>query len=139
VYEPTNACPVMTRYNVQTVKRENLACCPTRNVGCDIPSGGLVSAVLYAREERGSCNTRGFGVTVREVLRTLREDLRMPFPRWELSKLSAEERAGINAAFRERCKSQKSMPDDKSSMTTQGHGHWDIHVCVRGRPHGSGR
>src|SRR5882762_1942925 len=56
-----------------------------------------------------SSDTRGFGVTVQEVLRTLREDLRMPFPRRELSKLGAEERAGSNAAFRERCKSEEEL------------------------------
>jgi hypothetical protein len=55
VYEPVNACPVMTRYSVQRVKRENLtASCLARNVGCSLPSGGLVSAILYAREERGA-------------------------------------------------------------------------------------
>jgi hypothetical protein len=52
VYDPMKACPVMTRYSVQRVKREDLtASCPTRNVGCSLPSGSLVSAVLYAREE----------------------------------------------------------------------------------------
>jgi hypothetical protein len=33
----------------------------------------------------------------------------MPFPRRELSKLDADERAGINAAFRERCKSEEEL------------------------------
>lgn len=56
-----------------------------------------------------SSETQGIGVTVQEVLRTLREDLRMAFPRRELSKLGAEERAGINAAFRERCKSEEEL------------------------------
>jgi hypothetical protein len=56
-----------------------------------------------------SSDTQGVGVTVQEVLRTLREDLRMAFPRRELSKLGAEERAGINAAFRERCKSEEEL------------------------------
>jgi len=49
------------------------------------------------------------GVTVQEVLRTLREDLRMPFPRRELSKLDVEERTGINTAFRDRCKSEEEL------------------------------
>jgi hypothetical protein len=56
-----------------------------------------------------SSDTQSVGITVQEVLRTLREDLRMPFPRRELSKLGAEERAGINAAFRERCKSEEEL------------------------------
>ncbi len=56
-----------------------------------------------------SSDTRGVGVTVQEVLRTLHEDLRVPFPRRELSKLGAEERAGINAAFRERCRSEEEL------------------------------
>ena len=51
-----------------------------------------------------SSDTQGVGVTVQKVLRTLREDLRMAFPIRKLSKLGVEERAGINAAFRERCR-----------------------------------
>ena len=55
----TAACmslwPVMIRYIVLRVRRENLAdSCLAKNVGCALPSGGLVSAVLYAREERGA-------------------------------------------------------------------------------------
>jgi hypothetical protein len=56
-----------------------------------------------------SSNDQSVGVTVQEVLQTIREDLRMPFPRRELSKLGAEERGGINAAFRERCKSEEEL------------------------------
>jgi len=57
-----------------------------------------------------SSDARGVvGVTVQEVLRALHEDLRMPFPRRELSKLGADERGGINAAFRERCKSEEEL------------------------------
>jgi hypothetical protein len=56
-----------------------------------------------------SSDTQSVGVTVQEVLRTLREDLIMPFPRRELSKLGVEERAGINAAFTERCKSEEEL------------------------------
>ena len=33
----------------------------------------------------------------------------LPFPRHELSKLGVKERAGINAAFRERCKSEEGL------------------------------
>ena len=46
-------------------------------------------------------------VTVQDVLRTIHEHLSIPFSRRELSKLGVEERAGINAAFRERCKSEE--------------------------------
>jgi hypothetical protein len=56
-----------------------------------------------------SGDTQSVGVIVQEVLRTLREDLRTPFLRHELSKLGAEERAGINAAFRERCKIEEEF------------------------------
>src|SRR5260370_7703601 len=39
---------------VQRVRRENLAdSCLVRYVGCDLPSGGWVGAVLYASEVRG--------------------------------------------------------------------------------------
>jgi hypothetical protein len=48
-------------------------------------------------------------VTVQDVLRTIHEDLRIPFSRRELSKLGVEERTGINAAFRERCKSEEEL------------------------------
>jgi hypothetical protein len=56
-----------------------------------------------------SSDTQGVGVTVQDVLRTLLEDLGMKFSRRELSKLGAEERAGMNAAFRERCKSEEEL------------------------------
>ena len=49
------------------------------------------------------------GVTVQDVLRTLHEDLKMPFPRRELSKLADEDRGRINSAFRERCKSEEEL------------------------------
>ena len=48
-----------------------------------------------------SSDTRGVGVTVQEVLRSIHEGLKMPFPRRELRKLGAEERTMINAAFGE--------------------------------------
>ena len=59
--------------------------------------------------EASSDNRDVVGVTVQDVLRTLDEDLRMPFPRRELSKVAAEERSMINAAFRERCKSEEEL------------------------------
>ncbi len=56
-----------------------------------------------------SSDTRGVGVTVQEVLRMLHEDLWVPFPRRELHKSGAEERAGIDAAFRKRCRSEEEL------------------------------
>lgn len=46
-----------------------------------------------------SIDSQGIGVTVQDVLRTIHEDMRMPFPRRELSRLVVKERAGINAMF----------------------------------------
>jgi hypothetical protein len=56
-----------------------------------------------------SGDTQGAVVTVQDVLRTIHEDLRMPFPTRELSKLGAEERTAIRAAFKERCKSEEEL------------------------------
>ena len=53
-----------------------------------------------------SGDSQDAGVTVYDVLRTIREDLRIPFSKHELNKFGVEERAGINAAFRERCNSE---------------------------------
>lgn len=47
-----NVCPMIIQYKVQSVRWENLTVpCLTRNMGCTLPSGDLVSAVLYAREK----------------------------------------------------------------------------------------
>jgi len=54
-------------------------------------------------------DSRGTGVTVQDVLRTIHEDLRLPFPRRESIKLGVEEPAGIIAAFKERCKSEEEL------------------------------
>ncbi len=62
----------------------------------------------YIITAEASSGTRVVGVTVQEVLRTLHEDMRMPFPRRELGKVGAE-RAGINTGFRERCKSEEEL------------------------------
>jgi hypothetical protein len=56
-----------------------------------------------------SGDSQSTGVTVQDVLRTIHEDLRMSFPRRTLSKLGAEERAEINASFRERCKGEEEL------------------------------
>jgi hypothetical protein len=54
-----------------------------------------------------SVDSRGIGVTVQDVLRTIHENMRMPFPGRELSELGVEERAGINAT--ETCKSEEEL------------------------------
>jgi len=56
-----------------------------------------------------SSDSRSVGVTVQDVLRTIHEDLRAPFPRRELSKLGVEERARRNFAFRERCGTEEEL------------------------------
>ena len=57
-----------------------------------------------------SSDARGVvGVTVEEVLRALHEDLQMISSRRELIKLGADERVGINAAYRDRCKSEEEL------------------------------
>ena len=49
-------------------------------------------------------NPRGASVT---VLRTIREDLRIPFSNCELSKLGVEDPTGINTAFGAKCKREE--------------------------------
>ena len=49
------------------------------------------------------------GVTVQNVLRTMHEDLRMRIPPREFYKLSAEERAAIDAGFGERYTSEEEL------------------------------
>lgn len=76
----------------------------------------VLSLKLESRQEypqiisiEASGDSQGAGVTVQDVLRTIHEDLRMPFPRRELCKLGCEERVGIEAAFRERCKTEEEL------------------------------
>ena len=59
--------------------------------------------------EASNDNRDVVGVTVQEVLRALHEELRMPFTRRELSRAAADDRDRINAAFRERCKSDEEL------------------------------
>ena len=58
---------------------------------------------------KASSDSGNVGVTVQDVLRTMHEDLRMPIPTHELSKLSVEEWAAIDAAFGERCTSEEEL------------------------------
>ncbi|KAF8493499.1 hypothetical protein F5888DRAFT_1724649 [Russula emetica] len=53
-----------------------------------------------------SVDSRG---TAQDVLQTIHEDFRIPFPGRELSELGVEERAGINATFGETCKSEEDL------------------------------
>ena len=59
--------------------------------------------------EASNDNRDVVGVTVKEVLRALHEDLRMPLTKRVLNSLSPEERDRINAAFGERCKSDGDL------------------------------
>jgi hypothetical protein len=83
-----------------------------------------------------SDDSRSTGVTVQDVLRTIHEDLRMPFPRRELSKLGADERAGINAAFRERCKSEEELSKGPRRFDRLG-GRDRLQILPRLSPDGS--
>lgn len=56
-----------------------------------------------------SNDSPGVGVTVHDVLRAIHEDMKKPSPRRAWSKLSHEERAVINASFKERCKSEEQL------------------------------
>ena len=69
-----------------------------------------------------SGDSQGNGVTIQAVLRTRHKDLalRMPSPRSVLSKLGAEERAGINAAFEEKVKSKEELSKDPRSIDGLG-------------------
>jgi len=48
-------------------------------------------------------------VTVQDVLRTIHEDLRKPSPRPAWDKLNDDERAEINASFKERCRTEEEL------------------------------
>jgi hypothetical protein len=111
--------PVLTKYNLKLQMNDssdhdyNI---PKEDINSPAVYPPMLSLKLESHQgypqiitAEASGDTRGFGVTVQEVLQTLREDLRTPFPRRESNKLGAEERAGINAAFRERCKSEDDL------------------------------
>ena len=49
------------------------------------------------------------GVTVQDVLRAIHEDVRTPSRRYEWAKLSADERTQVDAAFRERCRTEEEL------------------------------
>lgn len=49
------------------------------------------------------------GITVQDVLKTINEDLRKPSRRREWIKLNGEERAAVDGAFRERCRTEEEL------------------------------
>jgi hypothetical protein len=58
---------------------------------------------------QASSDSPGIGVTVQDVLRTIHEDVRTLSRRREWTKLSAEERAQVDTAFRERCRTEEEL------------------------------
>jgi hypothetical protein len=49
------------------------------------------------------------GTTVQDVLRAINEDVKRPTCKCEWTELRAEERAGIETKFRERCKTEEEL------------------------------
>jgi len=58
---------------------------------------------------QASSDSPSIGVTVQDVLRTIQEDVRMLSRRREWTKLSAEERAQVDTAFRDRCRTEEEL------------------------------
>ena len=58
---------------------------------------------------RACSDSPSVGVTVQDVLRTIHEDVRTLSRRREWTKLSAEERAQVDATFRKRCGSDEDL------------------------------
>ena len=56
-----------------------------------------------------SGESQGDGITVRDVLTTIREDARKISRRREWTKLNPEERIAVDAAFRERCTTEEEL------------------------------
>jgi len=56
-----------------------------------------------------SGDSQSVGITVRDVLRTINEDARKISRRREWTKLNAEERIAVDAAFRERCTTEEEL------------------------------
>ena len=69
-----------------------------------------------------SVDNLSIGITVRDVLKTINEDARKISRRCEWTKLNAEERIAVDAAFRERCTTEEEL----------SHGPCRID-CLRGR------
>ena len=58
---------------------------------------------------QASGDAPNIGVTVQDVLRTIHEDLRRPSPRSTWDELNDDERAEINASFKERCRTKEEL------------------------------
>lgn len=56
-----------------------------------------------------SADPQSVGITVRDVLKTINEDARKISRRREWTKLNAEERIAVDAAFRERCTTEEEL------------------------------
>ena len=54
-------------------------------------------------------DTPGSCITVRDVLRTIHEDIRTPSRRYVWTRLSAQERVAVDYAFRTRCETRKEL------------------------------
>ncbi|KAF8479945.1 hypothetical protein F5888DRAFT_902467 [Russula emetica] len=77
-----------------------------------------------------SVDSRGIGVTVQDVLRTIHEDMR-------ISELGAEECAGINTAFGETCKSEEELSKGPRSRIDHLGGRDKIQILLKFAPDGS--
>jgi hypothetical protein len=109
--------PALTKYNLKLEMSESV----DHDYGLpkeDITSSAVYPPVLSLKLEShqgypqvisigASGDSRSAGVTVQDVLRTIHESLRTPFPTRELGKLGVEEGAAIRAAFKKRCKNEE--------------------------------
>jgi hypothetical protein len=111
--------PVLTKYNVKLEMNDSSDLdydLPKEEMNAPAVHPPMLSLKLESHQGypqaitvEASGDAQGVGVTVQDVLQTLHEDMKTAFPRRELSKLGAEERAMINGAFRERCKSEEEL------------------------------
>ena len=82
-------------------------------------------------------DSRGIGATVQDVLvQTIHENMRLPFPGRELSELTVEERAGINATLGETCKSVEELSKGPRRIDLLG-GRDKIQILPKFAPNGS--
>jgi uncharacterized protein DUF6699 len=58
---------------------------------------------------QASSNSPSVGITVQDVLSAIQEDVRKLSRRREWTKLSPEERAQVDTAFRDRCKTEEEL------------------------------
>ena len=111
--------PVLTKYNIKLEMNDSSDHdygLPKEDMNAPAVHPPVISLKLESHQGypqiitvEASSDTPGVGITVQEVLQTLHDDLGSIFSRRELTKLGAEERCRINAAFRERCKSEEEL------------------------------